>query len=188
MYRHSGDETAAVAAGEATSSSGMVSFGGAVNYRTGRFLHSGNHDRSTATNKPPPYWNKSHPGVFYFDRANQNPTQAQVDEFFRQQPELSSPEIVSIFLRAVQWKKKKGIDVLGDDKLSFVTERLWQMMSKLDGRQFTQTAMATVNGLQAISPTNIHMSGQWVVVLVLDLTNHVCFLTNFLVLSDSCIL
>ena len=170
MYRHNDGDAAAAAGrggGVAMRSSGMVYSGRVENNHSNsgrggdrRFLNSTKNDRGTEPNIHPPYWNKSHPGMFYFDRANQNPTQAQVDEFFRQQPELNSHEIVNIFLRAVQWKKKKGIDVLGGDKLSFVTESIMHMMSKLDGRQLTQTAMATVNGLQVIASIDIQMSGQ----------------------------
>ena len=98
---------------------------------------------------------------FLFDLNNQNATQSQVDEFFRKKTKLSSFEIVSIFLRAVQWKKKKRIDVLGGDKLSYLSQSLLPLISKMDGRQLTQASMATVNGLQATSATNIHTSGRW---------------------------
>ena len=98
---------------------------------------------------------------FLFDRNNRNPTQSQVDDFFRNKPELNAHEIVNIFLRAVQWKKKKRIDVLIGDKLSFVTDSLLRIVSKLDGRQTTQITMATVNGLQSIAPASINTSGQW---------------------------
>ena len=107
-----------------------------------------------------PYVNKNHPMMAYFDRTNENPTQAQVDEIFRHKPELNSNVIVNIFLRAVQWKKKKRIDVLGGDKLSFLTESILHLSSRMDGRQLTRTAMACVNGLQAVAPTNVHMPGR----------------------------
>ena len=51
------------------------------------------------------------------------------------------------------------MDVLGGDKLSYVTEHLVQLASKMDGGQLMQTAMATVNSLQATTPANIHASG-----------------------------
>ena len=105
--------------------------------------------------------NNSGQAGFLFDRNNQNPTQAQVDDFFRKKPELNAHEIVNIFLRAVQWKKKKRIDVLVGDKLSFLTDSVSRIVSKLDGRQLTQTAMAAVNGLQSIEPKNILSSGKW---------------------------
>ena len=72
---------------------------------------------------------------------------------------MTSKDIVNIFLRAVQWKKRKRVDVLGGDKLSYVTEHLVQLASKMDGGQLMQTAMATVNSLQATTPANIHASG-----------------------------
>ena len=52
-----------------------------------------------------------------------------------------------------------GIDVLGGDKLAFLTESILNMSSKMDGRQLTQTAMAAVNALQVILPSNNYMSG-----------------------------
>ena len=127
-----------------------------------QYLNPGYNDSSANAN----YGNKHHQngngnrGIFLFQHANHNPTQHHFDEFFRQQPELSSQDIIDIFLCAVRCKKKKGIDVLGGDKLAFVTGRLLSIASTLDGRQLTHTAMAAVNCLQAIMPTNVHMPGQ----------------------------
>ena len=109
---------------------------------------------------------RNKPAAFYFDLDNQNPTQCEVDEFFRKKPVLHFKEIPSIFLMAVQWKKKNNIDVLGGDKLPIVTENIVHSVAQLEGVQFINAGhlikltMATVNGLQAIAPTNIHMPGQ----------------------------
>ena len=129
-----------------------------------RHLNPRDDNRDAVQRKPTQYSqnnNNNQGGGFLFDHNNQNPSQAQVDEFFRNKPELNPKEITNIFLRAVQWKKKKRIDVLGGDKLSFLTGRLQCIVSELGGRQLTQTAMATINGLQAIAPTNVQTSGKW---------------------------
>ena len=172
MYRHSGGASAAssstsAAASSSAGSSGIVSSKRADNDSKGggerRFLNAANNVRCTEPDKHAQFLNKGDPKLFLFDRTNQNPTQSQVDEFFRQKPALTSYEIINIFLRAVQWKKKKRIDVLGGEKLSLVVKNIWHLIPTLNGKQLTKTAMATINGLQAIASTNTYMSGEWVV-------------------------
>ena len=113
------------------------------------------------------------PVTFYFHTDTQNPTQQEVDEFFRQKPVLHFKEIPSIFMSAVSWKKKHNIDVLSDDNLAFVTESIMNMLSQVEGMQFVNAGhlikltVSVVTGLPTIASTNIHLTGHsWVVDVV----------------------
>ena len=98
---------------------------------------------------------------FLFHRNNDNPTQAQVDSYFRGNPDPSPEQVGSILQRAVKWKKKKSIDVLTGDKLIFVISSLQRMLPAFSPRELWFATVGTMECLQVISPTDIEKSGWW---------------------------
>ena len=99
--------------------------------------------------------------VFLFDRNNDNPTQAEVDAYFRGNPDPSPLEVADILQRIVKWKKKKKIDVLTGDKPLIVMSSLQRMMPVYNLRQLRSSTVGTLECLQVISPTDIAKSGSW---------------------------
>ena len=98
---------------------------------------------------------------FLFASTNDNPTQAQVDAFFRKNVDPSREEVISILQRAVKWKKKKSVDVLTSDKLLIVRSSLQLMLPRLSKPQLRHATIGTLECLQVISPTDMEESGTW---------------------------
>ena len=82
-----------------------------------------------------------------------------MDAYFLSQPNPSPDQVVDILLCAVEWKKKKRIDVLSGDKLPFVVSSLQRRLSDFNLRQLQQATIGTLESLQIIPPIDIEKSG-----------------------------
>ena len=98
---------------------------------------------------------------FLFDQNNYNPTQGEVDAYFRNNPNPSPQEVVDILLRTVTWKKKRMIDVLSGDKLLIVMSALQRMLSVFDRRQLRFATIGLLECLLVIPLVDIEKSGSW---------------------------
>ena len=96
---------------------------------------------------------------FLFDLNNDNPTQTQVDTYFLEKTDLSLEDVISILLCAVNWKKKKSIDVLTGDKLGIIMSSLQRELSNPNKHQLRHSTVGIMECLQVISPTDIEESG-----------------------------
>ena len=96
---------------------------------------------------------------FPFDLNNDNPTQTQVDTYFLEKTDLSLEDVISILLCAVNWKKKKSIDVLTGDKLGIIMSSLQRELSNPNKHQLRHSTVGIMECLQVISPTDIEESG-----------------------------
>ena len=96
---------------------------------------------------------------FLFDRNNDNPTQGEVDAYFRSNPDPSPQEVVDILLLSVMWKKKKKIDVLSGDKLHLVMSALQRMSSILNLSQLLFATVRILECLQVVPLVDIEQSG-----------------------------
>ena len=98
---------------------------------------------------------------FLFDRNNDNPTQGEVDAYFRSNPNPSPQQVVDILLRSVMWKKKKKIDVLSGDKLLYVISALRRVLSILNLPQLRLATIGILECLQVVPIADIEKSGWW---------------------------
>ena len=97
--------------------------------------------------------------LFLFASNNDNPTQAEVDAYFRENPDSDPEQVISILQRTVKWKKKKAIDVLTGDNLPIVMSSLQRMLPKLNRPQLRHAAIGTLECLQVIPLVDIEKSG-----------------------------
>ena len=98
---------------------------------------------------------------FLFAINNDNPTQAEVDAYFCENPDPNPEQVVGILQRTVKWKKKKAIDVLTGENLPIVISSLQRMLPKLNRQQLRHATIGTVECLQVISSTGSGKSGSW---------------------------
>ena len=96
---------------------------------------------------------------FVFDRNNDNPTQGEVDAYFRSNPSPGPEQLVSILLCAVKWKKRRRIDVLSGDKLLIVMSALQRMLSVFNVPQLRFATIGLLECLQVVPLVDIEKSG-----------------------------
>ena len=99
---------------------------------------------------------------FLFSNNNDNPTQAEVNTYFREHPDPNPQEIADILQRTVKWKKKRKIDMLIGDKLLIVISSLRRIMPVFNLSQLRNATVGVLDSLQVISPTDIETSGLFV--------------------------
>ena len=97
--------------------------------------------------------------LFLFDRNYNNPTQRDVDAYFRSKPDPTPEQVVDILQRTVTFKKKKNIDVLYGDRLLIVLSSLHRVLSDLKLSKLRHATVGIMGSLQVIPLDDIDKSG-----------------------------